>query len=501
MLDERAGTVGVAVGAPAYDAAPPFGPGVPWPEGSVFPASAVAASSTYAAVREALRLVGLDAERFGSSAWNPLRGIVRPGDTVVLKPNFVRDFRETSPDHADCLVTHGAVIRAVLDYAYLALEGRGRLVIADAPHSDADFEAVRRITGVDAIRELYARHLGFEVELFDLRPEAARKLDGVIVGHRPLPGDPRGYVKVDLGPHSAFEEIGRLCERLYGSEYDRRELVSHHTGGAHEYLLSRTVLEADCVISLPKLKTHKKTGLTANMKNLVGINGNKNWLPHHREGTPRQGGDQFADEGLLHRTERATMAVFKRVFPMLGPLRGAVARPIKSLGRGVFGDTNTETIRSGNWYGNDTTWRMVIDLNRILFYARADGTLTDRPARRFFSLVDGIVGGEGNGPLDPRPRGAGLIVAGFNPIAVDLACARLMGFDPRKIPMLRRALEGHALPLSCFTAESVRCRSNAPRFDRVLGEMEGPLLGFTPHFGWKGHIEVDEPAREASAIA
>jgi hypothetical protein len=34
-------------------------------------------------------------------------------------------------------------------------------------------------------------------------------------------------------------------------------------------------------------------GMTCALKNLVGINANKNWLPHHTEGTPEQGGDQF----------------------------------------------------------------------------------------------------------------------------------------------------------------------------------------------------------------
>src|SRR4030095_6711097 len=116
----------------------------------------------------------------------------------------------------------------------------------------------------------------------------------------------------------------------------------------------------------------------------------KNWLPHHREGTPAQGGDQFTEDRLRHRAERATMVVFRRCFPLLGPLRPVVARPLKTLGRGLFGDTNTDTVRSGNWYGNDTAWRMVVDLNRILFYADAVGVLHERPVRRFLSIVDGI---------------------------------------------------------------------------------------------------------------
>lgn len=484
-------SVAVAWGPEEYAATPPFSPGVVWPEHRrIRAAPGTRPNRVYDTVREAFRLLGLDAERYGTADWNPFGAWIRPGDTVVLKPNFVRDFRESSPDDADCVVTHGAVLRAVLDYAYLALDGRGRLVVADAPQNDADFAGIRRIVQTDAISAFYRSEVGFPIEVIDLRPEAATKIDGVIVGHTDLPGDPAGYVRVDLGRHSSFVEIGDLCQRLYGAEYDRSELVNRHLDGRHEYLISRTVLEADCVISVPKLKTHKKTGITANMKNLVGINGNKNWLPHHREGTPRQGGDQFADDGLLRQTERATVALFKRVFPFLGPLRRSVAGPLKAVGKGIFGDTNTNTVRSGNWYGNDTTWRMVIDLNRILRYARADGSLGDAPARRFLSVVDGIVGGEGNGPLDPTPRPAGVIVAGTNPVAVDLACARLMGFDHERIPMLRRALEGHPLALASFDYGAVRATSNDEAFGGPIADWTGPLLAFRPHFGWIGHIEV-----------
>ena len=44
-------------------------------------------------------------------------------------------------------------------------------------------------------------------------------------------------------------------------------------------------------------------------------------------------------------------------------------------------------------------------------------------------LSMGLSVGEGNGPLDPTPRPAGVVLAGANPLAVDLASARLMDFD------------------------------------------------------------------------
>jgi hypothetical protein len=144
---------------------------------------------------------------------------------------------------------------------------------------------------------------------------------------------------------------------------------------------------------------------------------------------------------------------------------------------------------------------MVVDLNRVLLYADAEASIGDRPVRRFFSVVDGIVAGEGNGPLDPSPRPTGLVLAGANPVAVDLTCARLMGFDYRKIPMLRRVLEEHPLPLVRFGFGDVVGRSNDAEFDRPLADLRGPLLGFVPHFGWKGHVEISEQANEARLLA
>jgi len=481
----------IATGHARYDAAPPYAPDTAYPEHPFAGRETLCPSNpVYHAVRESLRLLGLDDSNYGSKRWNPLRGIVQPGHTVLLKPNFIREFRETQEGHGDCLVTHGSVIRAVLDYVYIALGGQGRIIIADAPQNDADFEAICRITGLREIQEFYRRQAGCQVEVYDLRPERAAKIDGVIVGHERLPGDPAGYAKVDLGRLSAFAEVKHLCHLLYGAEYDTAELRQHHHDDVHEYLVSKTVLTADCVINLPKLKTHKKTGLTACMKNLVGINGNKNWLPHHREGTPSQGGDQFADDNLLHRIERTAVAGFKRVFPLLGPLRRTLAGPLHAIGRRIFGDTNTDTIRSGNWYGNDTTWRMVIDLNRVFVYADAQGQLHDRPVRQVLNVVDAIVAGEGNGPLDPTPKPAGAILAGFNPVAVDLACARLMGFDYRRIPMLNRAPDDHLLPLLPGSPEEVILCSDNVQFSGTCVDMRPLQPGFRPHFGWQGHIEI-----------
>jgi hypothetical protein len=132
---------------------------------------------------------------------------------------------------------------------------------------------------------------------------------------------------------------------------------------------------------------------------------------------------------------------------------------------------------------------MVVDLNRILLYADADGSVHDRPVRNLFNIVDGIIGGEGNGPLDAEAKAAGVILAGANSVAVDLACARLMGFDYRAMLMLHRSLENHPLPLCPGSYKDIACVSAEPEFNRALCEIEGTRLAFQPHFGWVGHVE------------
>lgn len=59
--------------------------------------------------------------------------------------------------------------------------------------------------------------------------------------------------------------------------------------------------------------------------------------------------------------------------------------------------------------------------------------------RRSFAIVDGIVGMEGNGPIQGTPKPAGVLVMGSDLPAVDATCCRIMGIDPAKIEYLTMA--------------------------------------------------------------
>ena len=62
-----------------------------------------------------------------------------------------------------------------------------------------------------------------------------------------------------------------------------------------------------------------------------------------------------------------------------------------------------------------------------------------------FAIVDGIVGMEGNGPIQGTPKPAGVLILGDDPVAVDATCARVMGLEPERIDYLAKAgvLLGH----------------------------------------------------------
>lgn len=470
-----------------YPDEPPFHPSEAYPEflgGRLGPEN-----GAFVAVRELLALLGFDRDRFGTQDWNPMGSVVKPGDLVVIKPNLVRESHLLRPEDWDYIVTHGAVVRALVDYVRLALKGDGRVVITDGPQTDSSFDVICERAGYKALAAHYRGSEGAPVDLMDLRQEEWTSKDGVVVSKKALPGDPMGYTKVELGECSEF--IGCPGEgRYYGASYDLADTNAAHLGKRHDYMISSTVLAADVLINVPKLKTHKKAGITCSLKNLVGINGHKNWLPHHTEGTPAEGGDQFATSAAKNVLENRLMGTFKRILKNApGPVVNSF-RIFKRAGRLVFGDTE-EVVRSGNWYGNDTIWRMILDLNKAMLYVNQDGTIRKRP-RRYFALVDGIMAGEGNGPMAPDRVEAGVLVAGLNPVAVDCASAKLMGLDWRRIPSLSKAFEVQAFPIASFPYSDVVSESNVSRFRGRLEDWDpAAMFAFAPHFGWKGHVELD----------
>lgn len=220
------------------------------------------------------------------------------GKRVLLKPNFV------GPDPLGIMNTHPHLIAAARD-GFLRL-GAEQVLIGDGPAMDRDTQAI--------------------LESVSLREYAG----------------PLSRIFVDLN----VDDVKRVSLPTRASRLK-------------ELYLPKTVLGADFLVSMPKLKTHHWAGVTLSLKNMFGI------VPGSCYGWPKN---------VLH------------------------------------------------WAGID---RSILDINAA--------------ARPDFAIVDGIMGMEGNGPLQGDPKKCGVLVFGDDPVAVDATCCRVMALLPERVKYLAAA--------------------------------------------------------------
>ncbi len=228
-----------------------------------------------------------------------LCGLDVTGLRVVLKPNLV-EF-----DPKGVINTHPVLVGAAV--AAFRRMGASQVIVAEGPGHRRDTEYILSATGfAQMLRDAGATFV-------DLNYDSVRLLPAL----------------------SDFSELGRLY-------------------------LPDTVLDADLLVSMPKMKTHHWTGVTLSMKNLFGI------MPGCAYGWPKN---------ALH------------------------------------------------WAGLGGS---IVDINSTVELPR-------------FNIVDGIVGMEGNGPIQGEAKASGVLVFGRDPVAVDATATRLMSLDPTRITYLGEA--------------------------------------------------------------
>jgi len=217
---------------------------------------------------------------------------------VLLKPNLV------GLDPLGIMNTHPAVIAATRE-SFLRM-GASEVLIGDGPAMDRDTEAI-----VESVR--------------------LREFAGPLA---------RSFVDLNI------DDVDRVT-------------LATRASRLKELYFPRTLLGADVVVSMPKLKTHHWAGVTLSLKNMFGV------VPGSCYGWPKN---------VLH------------------------------------------------WAGIDNA---ILDINAAV--------------RPDFALVDGIVGMEGNGPIQGTSKACGALIFGDDPVAVDATCCRLMGLVPERIKYLAAA--------------------------------------------------------------
>jgi len=265
-------------------------------------------------------------------------GLAVKDKTVLLKPNLV------GLDPLGVMNTHPCVIAAARE-SFLRL-GAAQVLIGDGPAMDRDTEAI--------------------IESVQLREFTG----------------PLARTFVDLN----VDDVKRVA-------------LSTRASCLKELFLPKTVLGADFLVSMPKLKTHHWAAVTLSLKNMFGI------VPGSCYGWPKN---------VLH------------------------------------------------WAGIDNS---ILDINAA--------------ARPDFAIVDGILGMEGNGPIQGTPKPCGVLVLGDDPVAVDATCCRVMGLRPEKVKYLDAAgtMLGHVDPEKIQqlgeTVASVRTRFAVLEAFRRLRQPDG----------------------------
>jgi uncharacterized protein (DUF362 family) len=456
---------------------PPFAPGERFPEFAGHASDCDPGNRLFGLFRNLLHRGGCDADRFGSPDWNPLGFLVRGRRRIVIKPNLVLHKVGELSCSINGLVVHASVIRVLVDYLLLAarrLQQTVDIAIADTPLQGADFDLLCEQNGLtDLMRHYRAR--GEPVSLLDLRSERAVINDSfLILERRPLAGDPAGSVVIDLAMRSLHYDEGRESARYSVQDYDDGVTQQNHCGQVHRYRFSKTILDADLVINLCKLKTHGKAGVTLAMKNIIGANVSKDYLPHFIPGSPKQGGDEFSSNSGHQVIVRRVRDFFYR-HPALASAHRILKRAASSVEaqRGRMGDISAY---AGAWHGNDTVWRTIVDINRALIYADTAGQLAEVPQRTSVYFVDGIYGMEGEGPLKGDDKHIGLLAMGDDPVEFDARLAHFMGFDPSAVPHIGYWREPRDLAVGAYPAQ---LGSGLP---------EGPRHAFREPAGWRGKL-------------
>lgn len=420
----------------------------------------------------------LDEKNIGKKNWNPLSKYIKKGDNVLLKPNMVMD-KNLGNYGEDCLYTNVSVVAAILVYVFKALDNTGSVIVADAPVQQCNFENLLETSGYNEMKAYFDKK-GFKFSIKDLRGLKSYYKDGNLIQEE-IEGC--GTI-VDLGKRSYhYTTESSYYEKIRITNYDPNELFMHHNDKKHEYYIANDVLNADVIINIPKPKAHRKAGVTIGLKNFVGANVRKEYLPHHRIGDIKSGGDEYNKESFLllmssKLKDKANISRKMKKYRITKVYNG-IAKIMSGFDKRFV---SKEKNREGSWYGNDTIWRTILDINAIVQYGNKNGKLEDKPQRKIINIADMIVVGEKEGPLLPSPKKCGVLVFSEDIIAFDYVIATIMGFDYEKIPTLNKIQ---------FNPCKIEINSNNKKWNskKIQDIRNCDTLKITPSDGWKNHIE------------
>lgn len=408
------------------------------------------------------------------------------GEKVFIKPNWVMHPLKNNEDRWIATVTNSALIDAVLKSLYNKMKGKGHIIIGDSPMGFADIKIILSLMQIDSIINKYCTE-EFQIEVIDIRNYYLKEFKDMIVQRVNLKGDPRGNRIIALEDNSLFYDKEN---KEYGFVDNVYSVSDFHNDKHNKYVISQSVLECNYFINLPKLKTHRSAGITCAMKNLVGITANKNSIPHRTKGSDLEGGDTYSHKlNKVQNIDDDSKSFIRKIIQINNPIINYSLVPIKIIYNKI--NKSSKVIPSGYWHGNKTIYRSIIDLNRILLYCDRDGNMNDTVQRRYLSIADAIIAGDGEGPLIPTIKKCNLLLISDNPVTLDTVACQLIGFKLEKLPFLYESYKDMKWPLVNFNEEEVKIISDLDKWNnRYAIDIKGEeSFQFMPVEGWKGYVE------------
>jgi hypothetical protein len=375
----------------------------------------------------------------------------------------------------------------MIDYCIIAKASI--IEIGDAPIQDCHFDELMAVHGYNRIFEFF-REKGISLHSIDFRRTVSKKIiHGAYIQNKN--NDINNTVEFDLKSLSCFSKLPE--NQRYGiANYHHHNLNLHHNKDHHKYLVAQSIVDADLVINIPKPKTHRFAGITGAQKNFIGMCADKEYLPHYRYGILSEGGDESNSSSALNKIisafnqqrckyiEKKNIVMQLFYISLIGILRRLLNSEQKFIG--------------GQWYGNDTIWRTILDLNLILHYGNKEGIVDTKVlARNVLSIGDMIIAGEKSGPLSPSPKPLGIILASTNCVVFDYIFCKITGSDYKTIPTVKNSLVSPYLlkkPL-----REIKMYSNLDQYNDISLDNEISFPSdwyFSPHPFWESIIKVKE---------
>ena len=174
------------------------------------------------------------------------------GKKILLKPNWVLHNQKAKDEI--CMRTHDSFLLATLE---ILLEmNPSEIVLGDAPVQGCQWDQMIKPEFIKKVQQL-SEKIKVPVLIKDFRRVSYNSETNQLEKNRNAIDD---FIIFDVGKKSYLEEISDDSRSPFRvTNYDPGRLTESHRKGVHKYCITKELFNADVVITVPKIKTDRKS--------------------------------------------------------------------------------------------------------------------------------------------------------------------------------------------------------------------------------------------------